>query len=256
LRSWENLGWELVPETPMSPWLHLAVDEVLTGRVGAGLRPPTLRFWGWEAAAVIIGRSQSVRNEVNEEAARAMGVTIARRMSGGGAMFVQPERTITYSLYLSAELLAGVSIAASYEPLDSWAVGALRQMGVEARYVPLNDIASPEGKIGGAAQARRRGCVLHHTTIAYDMRPAEMRRVLRIGRERLSERGVRSADRPVHPLRAQIDLPRVAVVERMAQVFRCRFGLVEGTLTDQELADAGRLAAEKYSTPEWTYILP
>src|SRR5262249_9819339 len=166
-------------------------------QVAAGLRPPTLRFWGWASQAVVIGRFQSVRNEVDLEAAGEMGVEVVRRMSGGGAMFVQPGRTITYSLYLPPALVDGLSIRDSYELCDRWVVEAFRALGVNAWYIPLNDITSPEGKIGGAAQARRPNVILHHTTIAYEMSSAEMMRVLRLGRERISNKGTPSAAKQV-----------------------------------------------------------
>jgi lipoate-protein ligase A len=256
LRRLVNAGWRLLPEASLPPALHVALDEVLTAEVASGRRPPTLRFWGWAAAAVVIGRFQSLRNEVDEAAARAMGVTVVRRMSGGGAMFVQPGATITYSLYLPDALVQGVSIRDSYQLLDSWAVEVFREIGVEAWYQPLNDITSAGGKIGGAAQARKPGVVLHHTTIAYAMDNDEMLRVLRVGRERLSDKGIPSAAKHVNPLRRQTDLPREVIVHRLEEGFRSRFGLTEDVLHDEELETARRLMAERYGTETWTRELP
>ncbi|MDP9374732.1 MAG: lipoate--protein ligase family protein [Chloroflexota bacterium] len=253
---WRGIGWELIRETPTPPALQMALDEVLLRRVGAGLRPPTLRFWAWASRAVIIGRFQSLRNEVDLEEARAMGVQVVRRLSGGGAMFVEPDRAITYSLYLPEGRLEGVSFVDSYEALDSWVVGGFRELGVKASYAPLNDITSPEGKIGGAAQARRAGGVLHHTTIAYEMSADDMLRVLRIGREKLSDKGITSAAKRVSPLRRQTDLSREAIVEHLIDSFGRRLGLVEGRLTGEELAEAERLAADKFATAAWTHDLP
>ena len=81
-------------------------------------------------------------------------------MTGGGAMFVQPDAAITYSIYLPERYVEGLSFAESYAVLDSWVVATFRDLGVDAWYAPLNDITSAEGKIGGAAQAdgRRRSC--------------------------------------------------------------------------------------------------
>ncbi len=82
-------------------------------------------------------------------------MTVVRRISGGGAMFIEPASTITYSLYAPESLVAGMSIAESYRYLDSWVIGTLTgDLGVSAWYRPLNDIASARGKIGGAAQKR------------------------------------------------------------------------------------------------------
>jgi lipoate-protein ligase A len=249
-------GWQLLPETSLPPAEHVALDEVLTAEVAAGRRPPTLRFWAWAEPAVIIGRFQSLNNEVDERAARQMGVRVVRRLSGGGAMFVQPGSTITYSLYLPDLLVLGVSIRDSYELLDRWAVEVFREIGVDAWYQPLNDITSAEGKIGGAAQARRPGVVLHHTTIAYEMNPDEMLRVLRIGREKLSDKGIDSANKRVSPLRRQTDLPREAIVHRLVEGFRSRFELTEEGLRGEELEAARRLVAERYGTDAWTRNLP
>ena len=253
---WRGIGWELLREAPYPPALNLALDEVLTRRVGAGLRPPTLRFWAWATPAVILGRFQSVRNEVDEAAARELGVQVVRRISGGGAMFVEPGATITYSLYLPEALVAGLTFPDSYAALDSWVVDGLRELGVDAWYAPLNDIASAEGKIGGAAQARRARAVLHHTTVSYEMAADRMLRVLRIGQEKLSDKGIASAAKRVSPLRRQTDLPRAAIVEHLIARFRDRFGLVDGALTPEELAAAERLVREQFATEKWTYDLP
>src|SRR5260370_380244 len=121
-------------------------------------------------------------------------------MCSGGTMLCEPDRTITYSLYVPATAVAGLSFRQSYAALDAWAVRSFIELGVPASYREINDIISPRGKIGGAAQARRRGFVLHHTTIAHSMDPDLLPRLIRVGRERLSERGVRSADKAVSPL--------------------------------------------------------
>lgn len=251
-----NIGWEWLPEHMASPAMHVALDEVLLGEVAAGRRPPTLRFWAWASPAVIIGRFQSLRNEVDLEGIRSMEAVVARRMSGGGAMLVQPGSTITYSLYLPDAPLQDISIRASYELLDRWAVEVFQELGVNAIYQPLNDITSPEGKIGGAAQARRPGVILHHTTIAYEMNPTELLKVLRIGREKLSDKGVPSAEKRVSPLRRQTDLPREAIVAKLVEGFRSRFGLGETSLRNEELTAAERLVAEKYGHDAWTKDLP
>src|SRR5262249_53794832 len=107
-----------------------------------------------------------------------------------------------------------------------------------------------------AAQARKPGVVLHHTTIAYEMDNDEMRRVLRIGRERLSDKGIPSAAKHVSPLRRQTDLPREVVVHRLVEGFRNRFGLTGDALHDTELEAAQRLMAQRYGTEMWMRDLP
>lgn len=206
---------------------------------------------------MIIGSFQSLRNEVDPEAAERHGVTVVRRISGGGAMFVEPRSTITYSLSVPESLVSGLSYADSYAYLDDWVLGALGDMGIKAWYQPLNDIATEAGKIAGAAQKRLAGGgVLHHVTMAYDIDADKMTEVLRIGREKLSGKGIGSAKKRVDPLARQTGLPREEVIERMIGSFRSRYGLADGSVTAEELARAQELAAAKFSTPEWTARVP
>jgi lipoate-protein ligase A len=237
--------------------MHLALDQVLAEEVGAGTRKPTLRIWEWDSPAVVIGSFQSVRNEVDPENAEKYGHRVVRRISGGGAMFIEPGGAVTYSIYAPAELVAGMTFADSYAFFDEWAVRALQSLGIEASYVPLNDIASPAGKIGGAAQKRLgSGGVLHHVTMAYDMDGERMAQVLRIGREKLSDKGTKSAAKRVDPLRSQTGLAREDIIARMVETFRAQHGLTDGEITADEYAQAEQLVAEKFGTDEWLYRVP
>jgi lipoate---protein ligase len=256
---WRSYSWRLIDEEPQPPAMHMALDEVLTRRVGEGERSPTLRFWRWTAPAVVLGRFQSVKNEVDEDAARDYGIRVVRRMTGGGAMFVEPENVITYSIYAPPELVAGMSSIDSYAFLDEWVVEAIRSLDIDAWYEPINDITSSDGKIGGAAQARRPGAVLHHVTMSYEMNAAKMLEVLRIGQEKVSDKAIQSVEKRVGPLRHQTRLPREEIILRMISIFAGRNtdgGLAEGRISSEELAEAEDLVRTKYDTREWIYAIP
>ena len=139
---WREFDWQLVHAGPQSPALHMALDEVITDEVAAGRRAPTLRIWEWASPAVVIGRFQSLRNEVDAEGAARHGIEIVRRVTGGGAMFIEPGNTITYSLSAPESLVAGMSFEQSYAFMDAWVLAALRTLGIDAWYQPLNDITS------------------------------------------------------------------------------------------------------------------
>ncbi|MBA0052161.1 lipoate--protein ligase family protein [Streptomyces sp. AJS327] len=260
--DWTDYDWRLVREGPQPPALHMALDQVLTEEVAAGRRPPTLRVWEWGAPAVVIGSFQSLRNEVDPEGAARHGVSVVRRVSGGGAMFCEPGNTITYSLSVPASLVQGLTFVDSYAYLDDWVLGALADMGIAAWYQPLNDIASKDGKIAGAAQKRMvgpdggPGAVLHHVTMAYDIDADRMLDVLRIGREKLSDKGTTSAKKRVDPLRRQTGLSRGEVIDRMVASFRGRYGLTDGPVSGAEMARARTLAEERFGATSWTARVP
>ena len=255
--GWKDFTWEVVHEKAVSPRMNLALDEVLTARVGAGLRNPTLRIWEWDESAVVIGSFQSYRNEVDPEGAARHGYDVVRRISGGGAMMMGAGSIVTYSLYVPASLVAGMTFADSYAFLDDWVLQALRSLGVDATYQPLNDIASSKGKIGGAAQKRLAGGgVLHHATMSYDMDGQVMTEVLRIGREKLSDKGTTSAAKRVDPLRSQTGLPREAIIERLKETFTTLYGAEPGHITAEEYAEAEALVESKFATDAWLHRVP
>src|ERR1700704_3738258 len=214
-----GVEWDVIPYSPHPAHMHMALDEVLLDRVISGDRRPTLRLWEWIEPALVIGSHQSVINEVDSAAARELGFTVTRRMSGGGTMLCEPGRTITYSLYLPESAVAGVTFRKSYAVLDGWAVRAFVGLGIPADYREINDIISPRGKIAGAAQARRRGFVLHHTTIAHSMDVDLVPRLIRVGRPNIAAIGVRSADKPVSPLSWFTSLSCPAVARNLLRHF-------------------------------------
>lgn len=255
--GWHDFDWEIVHEKALPPRMHLALDEVLMNRVGDGRRKPTLRLWEWEESAVVLGSFQSYRNEVDPEGAERHGFDVVRRISGGGAMMMGAGQIITYSLYAPASLVSGMTFADSYAFLDDWVLQALRAVGVDATYQPLNDIASPFGKIGGAAQKRlANGGVLHHATLAYDMDGQMMTEVLRIGREKLSDKGTTSAAKRVDPLKTQTGLSRAEIIEKFKATFAALTGAVAGEISEEEYAEAQALVDSKFSSEQWLHRVP
>ncbi len=255
--SWADHTFDLIGPVTMDPAMHVALDEVLTREVASGERPPTLRFWDWDSALVVMGSFQSYVNEIDQEGADRHGIRVVRRISGGGAMFMEPGNCITYSLHAPTSLVEGLSFEQSYAFLDDWVMTALADVGIKARYVPLNDIASDKGKIAGAAQKRfASGAVLHHVTMAYDIDADKMLDVLRIGREKMSDKGTKSANKRVDPMRSQTGLPRDEIIRRFMASFAATHEVREGSYTEAELTAARELMASKFLTEAWTHRVP
>ncbi|WP_314687194.1 lipoate--protein ligase family protein [uncultured Bifidobacterium sp.] len=220
-RRWSRLHPRIIHDAPRDPHDQMEVDERWARLTAAGMMPPTLRFWEWASPAVVIGRFQSASAEVDLDRVRLEGFTVVRRCTGGGAMFIEPGDTITYSLIAPLSFVSDVDVVTSYRLCDQWLVDALEGVGIHASFSGLNDISSDQGKIGGAAQRRfppvdgGPGAVLHHVTLAYDIDAVRMGRILTPDRRKLADKAVRSAVRRVDPMRSQTGLPRDEIVERL-----------------------------------------
>jgi lipoate-protein ligase A len=237
--------------------MHVAMDEVLTRDVGDGIRNPTLRFWEWESPSVVIGSFQSLRNEVDPDG-------VARHGVSRGAQDQRRRRDV-HGTRQRHHLLAvhsadprGRHELRGFLPVPRClGDGGAGHLGIKAWYQPLNDIATDLGKIGGAAQKRlANGGMLHHVTMSYDIDADKMLEVLRIGKEKLSDKGTKSAKKRVDPLRRQTGLAREEIIAVMIETFRRRFGAVDAGLSEDELRRGRELVEEKFATEEWLYRVP
>ena len=221
LRRWSGLKLDLIRDNPRQPVMQMAMDQALNDAVAQGRLPPTLRIWNWSAPAVILGRFQSLSREVHVERARSLGFTLVRRCTGGGTMVIQPDRAITYSLYLPLDFVKGADLIDSYRICDYWLVRGLRMQGIQAGWQGMNDIASPRGKMGGAAQrrlpsgARGPGGLLHHTTLSYSVDAELMAQVLNVDPEKFHDKAVTSVRSRVDPIDRQTSLFRQSLIDAL-----------------------------------------
>jgi len=240
----------------LSGALNMGIDESLLGSVSKGESPPVLRLYRWSPPCVTVGYFQSLDAEVDLDACRASGVDAVRRLTGGGAVFHDDE--ITYSIVLPmGHELAPDDILESYRLICSGLIGGLGLLGVKADFEPINDIAVGGKKVSGNAQTRRQGCLLQHGTILLDLNPERMFSLLKVPAEKLKGRLVEEVKARVTSLRALLGraVSYAEAAEALAKGCSFAWGaeLEPLPLSSTEEAEARRLAAERFSSPEWTY---
>ena len=255
--SWDDIDFEVIHGPVVDPMVNVALDETLVEDVAAGRRKPFMRLWEWNGPQVVIGSFQSYQNEVQPDGVERYGITVSRRVTGGGAMFMEPGNCITYSLVIPTALVDGMSFEQAYPYLDQWVMEVLEKLGIKAKYVPLNDIASEAGKIGGAAQKRwANGYMVHHVTMAYDIDAVKMNEVLRIGMEKIRDKGTRSAVKRVDPMRSQTGLPREEIMRVFFDHFKDKYHATEGAITEEDLEVARARCETPVARPLWGPRIP
>jgi len=246
--------WRIINEGEYSEAMHHALDEVLTDKLNSGDMRPTLRFWYRPHTSIPMGRFQAYHDEVEQDYVQDNNIEVVRRITGGGAMFSEPGKVITYSIYIPKDQVNG-NIEESYQELDNFALEALQSLGLEVEYQPLNDIEHPDGKIGGASQLRKDNAVLHHTMMSYDLDTRKMLKALRIGKEKVSDKAIESAEKRVARISDHIEHSREEVIEALIENFVEDKDYDYGSLTKKELEEAEKLADEKFRTKEWNQKL-
>jgi len=232
---------------PVPPAMGLAIDEALF-EVARSSGEEIVRLWVNDRA-VVIGRAQAIASEVDLPAAAAAGVPLLRRISGGGAVYHYPGNLNVSVVLRSIECgpvkgcfqLLGGLISEGLERLDVRveAIGNLLLVGTR--------------KVGGAAQARRGGYTLYHTTLLVTPPGRPIEHLLLARRPGYRTDGVSSVPRETTTLSEAVRRP-IGIDEAADAVesgLTRRFALERSGLLDREEALADTLLESKYGRSSW-----
>jgi lipoate-protein ligase A len=166
---------------------------------------------------------------------------------------------LTYSLIMPlSHPLAGRNIRESYVTLCGGILAGLALLGLEASFVPVNDILSGGKKISGNAQTRRLGSLLQHGTILLDSDPELMFSLLRVPQEKFRDKLIAAAKDRVTSLRALLgrEVPFAEAAAALAGGFRRALSLdfaPPASPSPAEESRARELAAEKFASRDWLF---
>ncbi len=137
--------------------------------------------------SVICGKNQNVYAEVELSHAEKNGIHLCRRITGGGAVY-HDLGNVNYTF---------ISVGGGGKPLDFEYFSrpirsAIEELGVACRMSDRNDIECEGGKFSGNAQHAEGGRILHHGTLLFDTDFGAMERVLKVDKEKLAYRAVKS----------------------------------------------------------------
>ncbi len=242
------------------PHYQMAVDEAILLLRGAGVSPDTLRLYVFNPSSVTIGYFQSLRESVNLSYVKEAGIPVVRRVSGGGSVYHDSCGEVTYAVILPAGDLPSDYVE-SFKLICEGVVRAARKLGCNARFAPLNDVVSADGrKFSGSAQARRLGAVLQHGTFMYATDVETLARCLSVPKGKYSESDVVNAImRRVTTVSACAGRPvsRGEAIQALREGFAEALDaeLVEGRYLPAELELAKSLAW-KYRSGEWLELRP
>ncbi len=230
--------------------MNMGIDEAILEAVAEGSSPPTVRFYTWNRSAVSIGRFQKLEEVVNLERCREEGVDVVRRITGGGAVYHDSQGEITYSIAAPVELISK-DITKSYEIIGEWISKALGYLGINASFQPINDITVEGKKISGSAQTRRRGALLQHGTILYRLKPELMFSVLKISKEKISDKLIKKVEDRVTSVSKLKNVSFDEVAHALWRGFSEGKDYFTGDLSKEELRRAEALASNRYSSYDW-----
>jgi len=247
--------WRLI-DTGLRPAAqNMAINRAMLEAHQEGAIAHTLRFLQFEPCA-LLGFHQNVDQELRLDYCQAQGITVQRRITGGGAIYFDPSQ-IGWELYLDKQLLGTADMAAIAARVCEAAAEGMRRLGVDAVFRPRNDIEVDGRKISGTGGAFDGDSILYQGTLLVDFDIERMLQVLRIPAEKLSDKAIASArDRVVNLKELLGRVPSVDEVKRalaaaFAEAFDVSFEEAP-TLSPAEQAKYEEALAE-IDTDEWVF---
>lgn len=222
--------------TSTDPHFNLAFDEYCLQQYRSGED----FFYLWRnRPAVIIGLNQNAYSEVNLDYLDSHGITLARRVTGGGAVY-HDLQNLNYTF---------VGHSVTPEPFAQ----ALRSLGVPAEVSGRNDIFVEGRKVSGYARRVWHDREIVHGTLMYDVDIDTLTRVLDAPGSKMEAKGIASVRSRVANLKDY--LPQFASLDELQAALQEILGAGDGQVPmgPADLAEVQRLADTKFSTWDWIY---
>ena len=220
------------------PHYNLALEETLLTRADDAV---ILYLWQ-NQNTVVIGRNQNPWKECRTALLQQEGGHLARRLSGGGAVF-HDLGNLNFTFLMPQGLY---DLDRQLSVIQS----AVRSFGIEAERSGRNDILARGRKFSGNAFYKNGRQAYHHGTILIDADMEKLSRYLNPSKAKLSAKGVDSVRSRVGNLRElnagiTIDAMKAALTEAFAEIYG-------GPVEKIECAPDEALA-ERYRSWEWNF---
>lgn len=227
------------------PCYNLAAEQYVLENKTAG---DWLMLWQNDNT-VVVGLNQNAAEEIDRQFVKSHGITVVRRMTGGGAVY-HDLGNLNYSFISDLGNAEELSIRRFSEPVCR----ALASLGVQAEASGRNDILVGGRKVSGVAQRICGSRILHHGTLLFDSDLDMLSGALRADPEKFRSKSAKSARGRVANLREY--LPGDVTLDDFRRKIAAELsgdGMVRETLSGGEIALIRRIADEKYRSWDWTY---
>ncbi len=216
------------------PYWNLAIEEWLLDR--AADAEPILYLWQ-STPAVIIGKNQNPWRECNLRWMKERCVRLARRVSGGGAVY-HDEGNLNYAFFMPRTAYRADAVFALIGDV-------LADFGFATERMKRTSLVVDGLKVSGNAFCFRRNAALHHGTLLVDSDLAALDHALRPSAWTFETRAKESVRARVRNLSTAAN-PLTVQQVREAFIARGAAGDVEGPSPDELAQRIARLQSDEW----------
>lgn len=228
------------------PYFNLALEEYLLKE----FEEDCFMLWQNEPC-VVIGRNQNPLAEINQEFVKKNNIKVAKRLSGGGAVYHDlGNLNFTFIINDIENSLR------NYKKFLTPIIEALATLEIKAKMSERNDLIIDGLKFSGNAQYKNKNRLLHHGTILFSSDLNNVRASLKTDNS-IKGRWVKSIQSPItnvqEHLKNSLNIDELKIIiQNHIKTSQEKFSVYNLTVTDIE--NINKMLIKKYATSKWTYI--
>lgn len=236
-----------IENTSVNPYFNLACEEYCLKSLS--FLDDIVMLWR-DDNAIIVGSYQNTAEEINAEYTARNKIKVARRITGGGAVY-HDLGNLNYTFILGVEELENLDMKLFALPV----VKALAKMGVTAELSGRNDITINGQKISGTAQHIDNNRLLYHGTLLFDSNLNILADCLRVNIDKIESKGIKSVRSRVTNIKDHLQDNYDVFEFKKLLIYYLFEGneFKEYRLTEADLESIRRLEKEKYADQAWIY---
>lgn len=229
----------IVTSDSVNPYINLGYEEWLLQKN----KEDEVVFYLWQNQhTVVIGKNQNAFKEAKVAQLESTGGSLARRSSGGGAVY-HDLGNLNFT-FIASDALYDVNKQLNV------IITALKKLGIDARFAGRNDIEVEGCKVSGNAFAKSNGNSLHHGTLLVNVQMDQLANYLNVSKAKMSSKGVDSVRKRVANLisfnpELSIDILKETLVESFKEVYQTE--LIPLTMDTIEI----KPIIDKYASEQW-----
>lgn len=226
----------------VDPHRNLALEDALLTNLPAG---QALLFLWQNKHTVVIGAGQNAWGECHTQLLEAEGGTLARRSSGGGAVY-HDLGNLNFSFIVPRE---DYDVARQLRVV----LDAVRAHGIEAEASGRNDLTAGGRKFSGNAFRLLKHSALHHGTILVSVDMGILPRYLNVASDKLKAKGVKSVKSRVVNLAELGEVDVESMKRAMIDAFCREYGAAAACRAEDVVMPGLDALNAKYAGWDWNY---
>lgn len=242
----QDIKTKLIISTSFDSWYNLALEEHLFRNVE---KNQVILFLWQNQNTVVIGRNQNVWKECRCAQLEQDGGKLARRLSGGGAVF-HDLGNLNFTFIVDRS---------HYDLVKQLQVilEGVRKLNIDAEFSGRNDLIAKGRKFSGNAFYFEQERAYHHGTILVNVDMNKLTTYLQVSKEKIASKGVASVQSRVGNLSMfQPDITISSMKEVLIESFQEQYGeVLEPTIivSDSDSSYDLQELYQKNSSWKWLY---